>query len=214
MTGSELYDFVTELLGGREFEGSDDIFYQILNEERTKIEHLRPWAVLRKEDSSITVSASNTYTDMKTLPTDFRSFWGPTDSSGRRKYIELVSGNDVRPVYQVPFGMQRQYKDTPDRFYADHGNSQIGFCGTYDKTYTAYITYIGRGTDIESSTSWAFPSEYHPLLAGRVAARNKGEIDYDDINARMVQYHGASIEGSLRSMIRWDDELQRNERNL
>ena len=49
------------------------------------------------------------------------------------------------------------------------------------------------------------------MLAFDVAVLHKGGIDYDLINERMARILGFTAESLTRSMIFWDDELQRAE---
>lgn len=215
MTGQQIYDFTKELLGGREFEGGDIVFLQMLNQEKDMFERMRPWVVLRTEDSSQTATTSDTYTTAKSLPSRFIGFWGNT-MNDRRISMELVNGDDIVPYRQIPFGMQRQYKDTPGVFYADVKNGNFYLCGSVSKTYTIYLMFLQGSADFSALTdSWTFNNGDNNmasiLLASRIAMRSKGEIDYDDINERMVKYHGMSIRETLRALRVWDDRLQRNE---
>ena len=71
MTGTKTKELVTELLGGLEL--GDTLFYHLLAVAQQNREGERPWRILIKEDSSISVTSSNTYTTQHALPTDFLS---------------------------------------------------------------------------------------------------------------------------------------------
>lgn len=210
MTGSELYTLTTELLAGRAM--GETFFYQMLNMARSKREGMRPWMVLRKIDSSKTISSGDSIEDTKTLPTDFRRTYNQKRANGVRAPLILTSGNIIRYVQQIPFGTQYEHQDISDRFFVDVANSTFALTGTRDRSYTARLSYIyNPGNITASANDWVFPDEYHPILAFDVAITQKGGVDYDEINARMVAFHGADIRELDSAIVKWDDELQRSE---
>jgi hypothetical protein len=75
MTGFELEVFATELNGGATI--SDTLLLQYLNLAKAIVEQMRPWMILRKTDTSKTVTAGNTWQtafDLSTI-TDFSRFY-------------------------------------------------------------------------------------------------------------------------------------------
>ena len=213
MSGSELKTLVEELHDGETM--SNSLFVSLVNQKKNMLESLRPWVILRKVDSSLTVLGADGITNFKTLPTGFRVPFLRKRTNGKKTAIVLRTGNNIRYVDQIPFGTEQEHKDDIDYFFIDRANNRFAFTGTRDQTYTIYLNYIGTSTYLAVATiatwSWDFPSEHHPLLAFKIATTNKAGIDYDEINARMAQSHGIDAEEMMRSMIFWDDALQRAE---
>jgi hypothetical protein len=51
---------------------------------------------------------------------------------------------------------------------------------------TLWIDYIEESAAVAEGTSWAFPSNAHPLLAFYAIGIQKGGIDFGDVNGRMA----------------------------
>jgi len=199
MTGTTLKQLTTDLLGGAEL--GDTLFYQLLNIAKNNREGLRPWIILRAEDSEETASSGDTFETMKDLPSDFRR-------TLTRDTMVLRAGESILRYTQIPFSSRQIDRKRNQVFYIDLANSQYALCGSVSKTHVIYLYYIKKSTDIEEATEWVFPSEYHPILAFDVAVMHKGGIDFDDINARMAQYNGLDARMIERMMIKWDNEMQ------
>lgn len=205
MTGQELKDFTTELLGGREM--GDTFFYQQANLAKDNREGMRPWMKLRKESSGTSFAASDSYLNMKTLPTDFLVTYGNSP-------LKLVSGATVEEFTEIPLEQRRVKQSVSGLFYIDHGNEQFAITGNISQAMTGYLYYVKRSADIDASTGWIFPEAYHPILAADICIAQKGSVDYDELNERMVKYHGLSISDIWNAMVKWDDRLQRAALNV
>src|SRR3990167_6999908 len=69
MTASQLYDKTTEIMDDEKI--SESLFLTLLSLAKNSRENERPWQFLKKEDSSQSASAGDTYLTMKTLVSDF-----------------------------------------------------------------------------------------------------------------------------------------------
>lgn len=203
MTGSQIYELTTTLLDGRQMD--EVAFYRLLNLAKNKRERKRPWMILRKKDkTTVSLSTSDDFETAKALPSDFGRFYN-------NKSVQLVSADgDHKYIPQKAFEMQYEHKDD-DVCFVEYlaGGSNIYFGGIRSKAYDVWLFYCQISDDITSDTSWVFPPDFAPLLAFDVAIMQKGGIDYDDINARMVQYNGVEVQQLEMSMVHWDAELQR-----
>lgn len=205
MTKSELYTFVTGLLDGIEMDTT--LFDTFLNIAQMYWEGRRPWMILREEDSSQTVSTSNTFTTAKSLPTNFRRFYA-------RYPIVLVDSQGNPQVYASQVGLQSKftYRSDLGKFYCKYGNSQFFLTGSFSQSLTAYLYYIKKTTLVsaDDDNQWDFPSEYHPILGLSVATYYKLGVDYDIVNNAQADNNAALANGIFAQMSDWDDSLQEN----
>lgn len=216
MLAQDLYDFVTRLLGGIEMDTT--LFASLVNMAKATREGNREWAWLKKKDSSITVSPGETFATAKTSPSDFRK---PIRGTDKKKSIVLLNsaGKKVDGLDEIPFENQYDYQDTPGYFFVDYTDTDrpIYFTGSRSETYTAVLFYLRKTTDITdadigavtpSTWTWEnFPSQYHFLLGYDVAMIHKGDVDYDDINARMVQFSGKTANAMEFAMNTENDRI-------
>lgn len=168
--------------------------YQLLNLVRARIEHWRPWEILKGVDETQTASVGNTYLSMKTLPTDFRSM---------RK---LVVG--ILKYSPVPFEDRIRYKDSARRWYADIANGQFALTGRVNTSTTIVQVYTKRGTTLTAGLTWNFPSDYHPIIPFYMAEIYQGNIDPDDIAVRQALRQNKEAALIIDMMEMWDDELK------
>jgi len=201
MTGAELYTLNTEIRGGRELD--EVTFYILANLAKSQFERRRAWRKLVTKNSSNQATPSTTPTTAFTMPTNFIM-------TLPRRTMKLVSGNSVIPYDEVPYENWDEYKNSQGKFAIDHANSQFYISGSVSDTYTINLFYIGTTADIESATSWVFPSEFHPAIAFEVAAMDELGMDYDDINARQGNANIQRAELIMRGAVKWDDALQRS----
>lgn len=203
MTTEELQQMTTDLLDGREI--GTTFFIQILNMQKRIREQSRPWVILRAEDGSNSVTTGNTYKTAHTLPERFMRFYGEYP-------IKIVdSAENVQDeFYERGYNMRRKMKDHNGIFFVDYANDNLYLSGSISKAGTMYIDFIQASADFTNggSEEWPFPENFHPLLAFDVAITQKGGVDYDDIHARMVQYHGIDVRALENAMNMWDAQLQ------
>ena len=101
------------------------------------------------------------------------------------------------------------YKDAGSKFYCDYSQSKFYLCGTITQSYTIHQFYIKKSTLVSAASSniWTFPTEFHKLLALKIAIYWKG-IDYDMINNQNLQVLNAQYQMLYDQLTRWDSDLQ------
>lgn len=196
MTGSELYTLFTELV---EDSPSDAWFYSVLNACKDALEAERPWAYLRKIDSSNTRLSSDTWQTAKTLPSDFAYPTGITVGTDRTKY-EFVPFDRI------------DMKDTDGTVRLDMANDSFYFNGTAGTTGTAYLQYQKFTDAVTSSTSPEFPARFHQLLAYDVAKQWFAK-DQSERGLAWDKEHYGEYARLKTAMERWDDQIRLAESN-
>jgi hypothetical protein len=206
MTGPEITTFATTLNGGASID--DTLLEQFVNIGRTLIEGERPWMVLRRTDTSLTASPSDTWQTAKSLAgiTNFSRFYGEFP-------VRLFDGdNRVEHYKQVPWERRLDYKDIGNTFVYDASSNQIYLNGLVPFAGTIYLNYLEDSGDIDLATAsnvWTrFPTRFSPLLGFYAVGVYKGAVDYDTINRDMLPTNQAALSALRDAMIRWDDELQ------
>ncbi len=211
MTGPALETFCEEVNGGDAI--GSTLLFQLLNLSRAMVEQRRPWMLLRKTDTSKTVSASassawNTAISLASI-TDFNRFY-ETDQNAP---IKLFDGNNrIEEYRQVPFEQRLAYKDSPNTFCYNEATQTLYLNGNISFGGTLYIDYIRDSGDItnDDASSWAFPSWSHPLLGFMAVGMHKGGIDFDDINARMSPDNRAQAEAIIQRLETLDNAKQQS----
>lgn len=220
MNGEDIQTLVSELLDGRDIGAAK--FVTLLKAKKRARESLRPWMTLRTVDATKTFTPADNFETLKDLPTDFRrpyNIYKPLNLEGpQRTPLVLVSGDEHIYTFPTLFGSQFLHKNVNYLHYFDYANQKFGLTGSAERTYTIHIHYIKTTTDPKSDGSdldaWTWDldpaGDFSPLLAYDIAISQKGGIDYDEINARMTQFHGLDVQEVLKGMIFWDDDLQRS----
>ena len=206
MTGPEITTFATTLNGGASID--DTLLEQFVNIGRTLIEGERPWMVLRRTDTSLTASPSDTWQTAKSLAgiTNFSRFYGEFP-------VRLFDGdNRVEHYRQVPWERRLDYKDIGNTFVYDAASNQIYLNGIVPFTGTIYLNYIEDSGDIDltdATNVWTrFPTRFSPLLGFYAVGVYKGAVDYDSINREMLPSNQAALNALREAMISWDTEIQ------
>lgn len=209
MTGTELTTFVTGLNEGATVDPT--LLTSLVQTAQTIIEEERPWMVLRKTNSALSLATSNTWTTTSSLSTitDFSRFREDAiitlfDGTNRKHYYRLVSRE-----------RHLEYKDDNSAFWYDANANAIYFGGTSPFSGTLYIPYIATSTLVDPTSAteiWSvFPDRFHPLLGFYAIGIFKGAVDYDEINRRMLPENRATMEALKRALEKWDNALQLSE---
>lgn len=210
MKASELYTTLTDVLGGLAI--SQSLFYRLLNLAKDTVEAKRPWTILIKIDTSLTVGSSNTWQTVFNLPSTAGSAFRRFAPKPRKKIVLYSSSDDsIHGLTEVRFDERLDYKDTFGYFYVDYAANQFYITGTIDKTYTIHICYLYRTKPFSSTDDtieWPLPEDYHLILVYQVAAMYRGGTDWDDVNARMAPEDRSIARGIWDAMTTWDTELQ------
>lgn len=209
MDGPTLEEFATELNGGASI--GSTLLFQYFNLAKALVEQLRPWMILRKRYTGITVTATSTSAWQTGISlaaiTDFSRF----NTSGSKASIRLFDGNQTFvDYYQVPFEDQLQYINSPNTFCYDAATKTLYLNGIIPFAGTLYINYIANSTDITNTDGslWSFPSWSHALLGYYAVAMNKGGVDYDDINRLMAPENQARAAEIVKALTAWDNSMQ------
>lgn len=206
MTGQELSTFITGLNGGVTIDPT--LLDVLVNSAQAIIEEERPWMVLRKTDTSKTVTTASLYTtaiDISTI-TDFSRFYGEIP-------VRLFDGDNLIQYYrQVPWDRRLEYKDVSNTFCFDENAKKIYLNGTVPFNGTLYVNFISTSTliDIASGSAvWElFPSRFLPLIGFYAIGIHQGAVDYDTITARQAPANFGVMTALKNAMVKWDDERQ------
>lgn len=208
-TGQELATFITSLNAGASIE--DTLLDVLVDNARTIIEEERPWMVLRKTDSSKTVTTANTWEtaiDLSTI-SDFSRFYMNQDGV----VIKLFDGNDRIEYYTLKtFDQRLEYKDVSYTCVYDENTKMLYLNGNVPYNGTLYIPYMSTSDAIDlTSTSavWTkFPSRFLPLLGFYAVGIYKGAVDYDEINRNMLPANAQVLTALKNAAENWDNEKQ------
>ena len=205
-TGQELSTFITALNADAAIDPT--LLAVLVDNGRTVLEEERPWVVLRKTDTSKTVTTASTWQtaiDLSTV-TDFSRFYGEYP-------IRIFDGDNRIEYYrQVPFDRRLEMKDIGNTFVYNANSKTLYLNGIVAFPGTLYIQYISTSTAIDlasASAVWtAFPARFLPILGYYAIQTFKGAIDYDSINREMLPENAATYTMLKNAMTAWDDSLQ------
>ena len=202
MTGAILYILVTGIMG---YAPDATLFYTLLNLVQGIRENQRPWMILKKEDASNVVNATQltAFLTAYPLPADFRKFYSP------KRSIVLVDPSNTIFQWYVQIPKDRKFESYQDntKFYCDFIANSFFLCGIVNQQYTAHVFYIYKAPLITANVPWVFPSEYAPILAYDVCALLKAGIDSDSVNAQQAVYNNETSKLIYDQMAEWDNEL-------
>ena len=210
-TGTALYEFLTLLNGGATIDLT--LATILVDNAKAILEEERPWEVLRKTDSSLSVTTANTWQtaiDLSTI-TDFSMFYGETlkifDGTTKISYLRLI-----------PFDRRLENKDNSGTACYDENSKTLYINGTVAFNGELHIPYISTSTEIDlesASAVWtAFPSRFLPILGYYAVQINKGAVDYDSINRQMMPEHREVFRALKNALFEWDNNKQLNSLNF
>jgi hypothetical protein len=205
-TGEQLSTFITGL--NAEAAPDPTLLSVLVGTAQAVLEEERPWMVLRKTDTSKSVTTSSTWQtaiDLSTI-TDFSRFYSDAP-------IRLFDGSNTVQYYRlVPFDRRLDYKDASNTATYNPNTKQLYLNGTVPFNGTLYISYISTSTAIDitsASAVWSlFPSRFLPIIGFYAMGILKGAVDYDDINRAMLPENRAALEALRSAMVAWDNALQ------
>ena len=212
LNGAELLTQTTEIMGGNE--PNNTLFYQLVNMFARIIEGMRPWVKLRKVDSSVTITSSNTIDTAKDLPSDFRKPYNMKMPNGSKGSLFLKgSGGDYIHLELKPLTQRELYRNMNGYWFFDTRLLKFYVSGTFTGTYTVYLSYIHNPTAIAAGTEWVLggDQEQDTILSMLVAEAIKSGIDYDEINARQATANNKVAQAGINQMIFDDDAMVRAE---
>ncbi len=208
-TGEQLATFIT----GLNADASSDatLLSVLVSNAKAILEEERPWMVLRKTDTSKTVTTANTWQtaiDLSTI-TDFSSLL--VNNNGIA--VKLFDGGDRIEYYSLkPFDERLEWKNVSHTCVYNENAKILYLNGTVPFSGTLYIPYNSTSTEIDltsASAVWTvFPSRFLPILGYYAIGINKGAIDYDSINRQMLPSNSAVLSALKEAMTKWDDTKQ------
>src|SRR6266567_3969488 len=136
MDGPTISTFIDELNGGASI--GDTLKFQLVNAFKAILEQERPWMVLRKTDTSKTVTTSNTWQSAISLAalTRFNRFYGS-------RPIRLFDGNQTVVRYrQVPMDDRLEHINSANTFVYDEANTSLYLNGVVPFGGTLYIRHL------------------------------------------------------------------------
>jgi len=199
MDGDTLVRLLISFMDDEEI--NEPFAYQLLNMAKDKIEMSRMWVKLRKPSDSFDIASSDGYLDFQDLPDDFLMTFGD-------KPLKLISGSDVIGLSEIPLDERDKYRDNTEVFYIDYNGNRFAILGGLSQGYSATLYYIASTDDIESGKTWIFPKMAHPLLVIEALIIHRGQVDFDNINARMVNEGYGTKKDMENALIMWDANLQ------
>lgn len=195
MTGQKIIEFFRNIVDDQP---DADLEIDLLNHAKDLVEGLRDWEILKKVNTSLSASSSDTYTTAKGLPSDFL------------RPVTVYVGDQEHEG--VPFEHRELYKNSGLRHYIDYLNNNLFIIGAPGSTQTINLFYIHKTTDWTSnnlsSLSPIWPSKYHKILAFIMAEVFGGAIDVDQIQAGQIPMRNKQGELLLNGMINWDTKLK------
>lgn len=208
-SGTELVTFVTSLNGEASIDPT--LLDVLVDNARTILEEERPWMVLRKTDSSKTVTTANTWQtaiDLSTI-TDFSRFYVNQDGVVLRLFD---NANAIHYIYLKTFDQRLEYKDVSGTCVFDENTKTLYLNGTLPYSGTLHIPYVSTSPAIDlTSTSavWTkFPSRFLALLGYYAIQVYKGAVDYDSINREMLPENRETMRVLKDALVNWDNEKQ------
>lgn len=208
-TGQELTTFITALNADLTIDAA--LLDILVDNARAIIEEERPWSVLKKTDSSKTVTTANTWQtaiDLSSI-TDLSRLFVTNDGIA----VKLFDGGDRIEYYSLKsFDQRLEYKNVSNTCIYDENAKILYLNGVVPFNGTLYIPFISTSTAIDLTsnlTVWTnFPSRFLPLLGYYAVGINKGAIDYDTINERMIPENRNILNALKNAMEKWDNEKQ------
>lgn len=207
--GTELTTFITGL--NAEATVDPTLLDVLVSNAKAILEEERPWVVLRKVDTSKTVTTGNTWEtaiDLSTI-TDFSSLYTLDDSPSFR----LFDGDNlIERYYLKPFEERIEWKNVSNTAIYDENSKTLYLNGTVPFSGTLHIPYQSTSTEIDltsESAVWTpFPSRFLPILGYYAIGIYKGAIDYDSINRQMMPENRETFRALKNAMEDWDNKKQ------
>ena len=172
-----------------------DFELQLVNDAKNAIESGLQLEITKKLNSSLSVTAGQTYATSRALPADF--------------YLPLTIYVGTQPHYPVPFEKQHEYRDVSGYYWIDLANDVFSLTGTQGSANTLYFYYQKETDDISVSTSPVWPSRFHTIIPLEMA-RQYWQIDQGEKNRAWTAEFEADYIHWKRLMQDWDARLKLN----
>lgn len=177
----------------------------LLNQADAVIRAIRPWEILKSEDSTKSRSSGDTFQTAKVQPTDFH-----------RPHKIYIGDNQLPPLKRIRFEDRRKFQNAAGYYCIDFKNGNLYITnGTW--TGVIYNTYIYKplrlalSADATHLNAPVFPSDYYPYYAYKMAEIYMGGIDEDDRSIAAVPQWVKTAKEIWEAMVTWDAELKEND---
>lgn len=172
--------------------------YQLFSQAKNNIERQYKLEICKEEDSTQTGSTGDGPTNLKNLPTNFRTFVS----------IEL----DTTPFYPVRFEKKNSNSSRGNRIFLDMKNWKFATTMPLSRSGTWHLFFIGATEDFtednEDEVVCTWPAEFHPLIPYEAAKIYQANIDADAISFRMSVEQEKERQRLLDGLINWDADLK------
>ena len=127
-----------------------DFELQLVNDAKNSVEAELMLEITKKLNSSGSVTAGQTYTTARSLPSDF--------------YLPLPIYVGQTIHYPVAFERQQDFQNVSGFYWVDIANSQYYLSGTQGSNQTIYFYYQYQTADIALNTSPVWPDRFHSII--------------------------------------------------
>lgn len=188
--------------------------YQLLTQAKNWVETTYKLAILQAYDGSQTANPGDTYTTLKSVPSDFKMM---------RKVVLGPSGATMAIEYfPIPFAKRELYQKSARRYYIDwkravQGQTCLGLTGSVGTAQVIGMYYqIATDALTEANENTAvvlWPDEFQPLIPYQAAKIIQANTDADEINFRMSAAQEAEYQRLLDGLVAWDADIKLSEMN-
>lgn len=192
MTGQQCIDKFHNYVSD---ELDSDFELQLVNDAKNGLESELQLEITKKLYSSLSVTAGQTYTTSRALPTDF--FLPLTIYVGSQAYIP------------IPFERQHEYRSISGYYWIDLANDVFYLSGTQTTNDTIFFYYQYETPDLSVSTSPVWPSRFHSIIPLEMA-RIYWQIDQGEKGRSWDDKYEADYKRWTGLMQDWDTRLKLN----
>lgn len=178
-----------------------DLELQLVNDAKDEIEAERVWEMLKALDSTQTVTAGQTQSTTRALPTRFAL------------PIALYVGDDYEPYTLINFEDQLHHRSNGRAYFIDMANNTYALTGTVGKTATINFFHTKYSADITNNTSWTFPERFHGLLPIKMAKLYYA-IDGGEKSRAWDDRWDAEYATKYNTLMLWDAQLKMRAKKL
>jgi len=195
MTGQQLIDKFHNYVND---ELDSDFELQLVNDAKNAVEAELMLEITKKLNSSGSVTAGQSYTLARSLPTDF--------------YLPLPIYINGQIYYPVPFERQQEYQNTSGYYWIDIANNNYYLSGTQSVNATIYFYYQYETPAIAVGTSPVWKDRFHTIIPLEMA-RLYWQIDQGEKNRAWTPEYDAEYRRWKNLMMDWDARLKLNSVN-
>lgn len=213
MNGQQLYNQLTQILGGEQID--ETYALALFNLARYDYESRRLWRCLIAIDKSKTALTGMNYTTAYALnspavPSQTLPYFMQYLLEGGIVVQNSTNANQSVLLREIAPEYQLRSQGT-NSFWVDYVNrvfyilADLSFGGPINQYF------IADYGDITLTTSWVgFPPRYSQMLVFQAAARYRMGTDYDDIAARNGDDNFKAAEAMYQAAVKWDANLALN----